>query len=463
MDDLTISRLHRRSAFAAGLGIFLDGYDLSIIAVALILLKPQWHLDPTQTGLLGAVALAGSFLGGLMGGPLADRFGRKAIYLLDITAFFIAALASGLAWNLMSLVIFRLLLGVGVGADYPLSATYLMEFLPRKRRGRITVWVFALWMIGAIVSSLVGFVFLSLGSDAWRWMLASGALPALAVLWLRRHLPESPRWYLRRGRHQEAVRVLAALDPTLSSQECNAIVTAEEERGNQPLAKWTTLFTPPWRKRTLFTTLPWFLMDVMGYSFGVYAPMLLLALGLKSHREAVLGNVLLTSVSLIGIVMLAFTIEWWGRLKPQIWGFAGDAAGLALVGALALVGRLPIIAVFAGFVIWQISNSFGPGNTTWIFPAELYPTDLRASAHGLATAFSRLGGLIAVFFLPWVDTSIGTGGLLLSLAAAGALGALLTAWLGEETAGRPLLQEMPSVHEESVYPLRSADGAHPTI
>ncbi|MDE2091023.1 MAG: MFS transporter [Gammaproteobacteria bacterium] len=441
LDEASIGRVHRRSAWAAGLGIFLDGYDISIIAIALILLKPQWHLGPLQTGLLGGAALAGAFAGSLMGGPLADRFGRKAIYLLDMATFLLAALASGFAWDITSLVALRFVLGVGVGADYPLSATYLIEFLPRARRGRITVWVFALWMGGAAVSSAVGLALLPLGEHAWRFMLASGAIPALGILWLRKKLPESPRWYLRRGRIKEAVAVLAQLVPSLGDKERHALINAEQQHQQTPLAGWLELFSRFYIRRTLFITLPWFLFDIMGYSFGIYAPLLLLGLGLHGNVQSVIGNTLLDVVAIIGTALLAVSIERVGRLRAQIWGFVGSVIGLLLVWVFALHGPPPLVVLVIGLLLWQVAISYGPANTCWIFPVELYPTELRASAHGLATAVSRVGALVAVFLLPLAQERLGEAWLMLVFAATGIAGALLSIWLGEETAQKPLLQE----------------------
>lgn len=441
LDRTGIGSLHRRSAWAAGLGIFLDGYDLSIIAVALILLKPQWQLGAWATGLLGAAALGGAFVGSLLAGPLADRYGRKAIYLLDIAAFLVVALASGLAWNLASLVVLRFLLGVGVGADYPLSATYLVEFLPRAQRGRISIWIFALWMGGAAASSLVGLALLPLGEPAWRFMLASGALPALAVLWLRRNLPESPRWKLRRGDIQAAVNILGQLDPTLTDTERHELLDAESKRRVRPLAAWNSLFKPPYLRRTLFITLPWFLVDIMSYSFGIYAPLLLMQLGLHGNVQSVIGNTLLDVVSLIGTALLAFTVDRSGRLKAQVRGFLGDALGMALIGVFALHGNPPLAILIAGLLLWQIANSYGPGNTCWLFPVELYPTDLRASAHGVATAVSRIGALSAALLVPALQVWLGNAGLMLMFAVTAIAGAWLSIWLGEETMLKPLEQD----------------------
>lgn len=461
LDEARIGRVHRRSAWAAGLGVFLDGYDLSIIAVALILLKPQWQLGPLDTGLLGGAALLGALLGGLAGGPLADRYGRKAIYMLDMATFLVAALASGFAWNLASLVALRFILGVGVGADYPVSATYLMEFLPRARRGRISVWVFALWMGGAAVSSGIGLALLPLGEHAWRFMLASGAVPALGILWLRKNLPESPRWYLRRGRVEEAVGVLAQLVPQLSAAERRQLIEHSQPRP-LPMARWRVLFSRTYIRRTAFITIPWFLFDIMGYSFGIYAPLLLLSLGLHTKAQSIIGNTILDVVAVIGTALLAETIEHVGRLRAQIWGFAVSVIGLLLIWAFALHGSPPLAVLIVGLLIWQLAISYGPGNTCWILPAELYPTDLRASAHGLATAASRVGALIGVFLLPLVQEAIGVAWLMLAFAVTGVLGAVLSAWWGEETAGKPLLQDTSGLPQSPTNRKHGAPGPKTT-
>jgi len=439
LDDQSVTRRHRRILWASGLGIFLDGYDLSIMAVALIVLKEQWHLTPSELGGLGTAALVGALVGGLFGGPIADRWGRKSIYLIDIATFFFAAVFSGLAWDATSLIVFRFLLGLGVGADYPLSSTYMAEFLPKKSRGSAMTWIFGLWMGGALVSSLVGLALLRTGPDAWRWMLISGAIPAVLVLWLRRNLPESPRWFLRRGRWEEADQVVQWLAPQLNFQERQAAM--------QELAKsmegarrhtWFDLFGRKYLKRTLYAAIPWFLMDVMGYAMAIFLPIMLLHLGLRTSEQALIGNTLFTASFVLGWVPLALLIDRIGRRQAQFWGFVGDALGLGLVGAFALSGEPPFAIAAIGLIVFQVANSFGPGNTTWIIPSELYPTELRASGHGFSTAFSRVGAAISVYLLPTVQAKFGIGGLLLILASAGLLGAILTKILGVEMAGEGL-------------------------
>ncbi|WP_414041334.1 MFS transporter [Acidithiobacillus sp. M4-SHS-6] len=444
-DEQKVSKRHRRILWASGMGIFLDGYDLSIMAIVLILLKPQWHLGPTLLGLLGTAALVGALIGGLFGGIIADRYGRKTVYLIDIAAFFFAALLSGFAWDIMSLVILRFILGLGVGADYPLSSTYIAEFMPKNKRGSAMTWIFGLWMGGALLSSLVGLVLLHIGPEAWRWMLASGAIPAVLVLWLRRSLPESPRWYIYRGRLQEAAQVLRWLVPDVNEQERELLVqeTAFSMQASRRVS-WTMLFSKPYLRRTVYACVPWFMMDVMGYAMGIFLPFMLMHMGLKTPEQAIIGNSFFTASFVLGWIPLALLIDRVGRRRAQTWGFLGDAISLGLVGLFALSGEPPFAIVATGLIIWQIANSFGPGNTTWIIPTELYPTELRATGHGFATAFSRFGGVVSVFFLPTLQAELGNGGLLLVLAAAGLIGVLTTWWLGSEMAGQALPERVES-------------------
>lgn len=436
LDQLKITNLHRRIYWSAGLGIFLDGYDLSIIAVVLLVLGKQWALTVADKSWLGTATIAGSFLGSLIGGHVADRFGRKAIYLIDILTFLFAAIMCGLAWSVASLVFFRLILGVGVGADYPLSATYLAEFLPTRKRGSVMVWVFALWMAGAVVSALVGWALLHAGPTAWRWMFITGAVPALSIVWLRRNLPESPRWYLLRGRAEEAAAVVRRLDPSLTDAEADRMIARERRKIEKP-ADISMLFTNRYIRLTLLATIPWFLMDVSGYAIGVYLPTILKSLGM-SKEHAMLGNAAFGAISVIGIAALAATVDRIGRIGPQIWGFVGDAAGLGLVAFAAFRHSPSLYWVGAGIIVYQIANSYGPGNTTWMLPAELYPTEIRATGHGFATAFSRLGAVTSVFLLPRLTAALGLPAVMAILAASAVLGAITTAVFSVEPGQKAL-------------------------
>ncbi len=454
--------LHRRLAWAAGLGIFLDGYDLVIVGIVLVQLKAQWHLAPHQIGILGSAALAGAFVGALAGGRIADRYGRKAVYIIDLLTFLVAAILCGLSWNIYSLAIFRFILGVGVGADYPLSATYLAEFMPARRRGSILSWTFGLWVIGAIAAGLIGFVCLLDTTNGWRWMFMIGALPAACVVYLRGNLPESPRWYLRNNQPEKAAQVVARLNPGIDSEAIQRMVRelpAQLPGHASPLC----LFQPPLLRSTLLVCLPWFVMDLVGYYLTIYTPLILGQLGFGSPGSRVLGGAVLNMSFLIGYIPLALLIDKIGRIWPQIIGFIGGAAALWLVGmasvhvhrvAHIVAGHTTFImeatggtlaVIFIGMLLSQIANSFGPGNTTYILASEVYPTDVRATGHGFATAFSRLGAVASTYLLPMVQARITQQHFFFLLGALSVLGAVLTWLFRVDTTGKPLLQDAPVI------------------
>ncbi len=459
MDTAPMSPLHRRLAWAAGLGIFLDGYDTIIVGAVLVLLARQWHLGPSQYRWVGTSALAGAFLGALIGGHVADRYGRKAIYLIDLITFFFAAVLCSAAWNIYALVAFRFVLGMGIGADYPISATYMAEFMPKNKRGSVITWTFGLWTAGAITAGLTAYSLLSWGPIAWRLMLLIGAVPALFVIWLRRNLPESPRWYLRHGQPEKAAAVLARVDPSITPEELTAILATEQKKAIAPRTPWRVLFQKRYIRATLLVCIPWFIMDLVGYYLTIYTPLILGHLGFKTAHQQILGSAMLSVTFLAGYVPLALTVDRIGRIWPQIIGFVGSAGALVLVGVTALnvplhhvvehgqsqwvlhYSTLALAMVFLGMMLSQAFNAFGPGNTTYVLAAEVYPTDVRAAGHGFATAFSRLGAVASTFFLPVLGQAIGTPKLLLVLAAGSVLGGVTTWLFRVDTTNTSLAQE----------------------
>lgn len=390
--------LPRRVFWAAGLGNFLDGYDLTIVGVAMVPLRTQWHLGPEAIGLIGGAAVAGSLCGAMLGGIVSDRFGRKAMFLLDIAGFVAAALLCGLAIGVVTLTLFRFFLGVVIGADYPLSSAYLAESAAPATRGRFLSLSLGFWMAGAIASAFVGVALMGTGPDAWRWMLASGAVPGLIVLGLRGRLPESLLWLRRKqGGSNRTARV--------------------------DLRRWA------------FACMPRFCLDVTGYALHLYLPLLLLTLGLHGARQSALGNAGFLAVFVFGWVANVLLVDRAGRVRLQILGFAGEAVGLAIVALAAYHGSAALGAVAVGLIIYQIATFAGPGVTSWIVPVELFPTEVRATAQGVSTAVAHGGGLLAALILPLAVARLGVAATVLILAAMAMIGAVATAWLGIETRG----------------------------
>ncbi|HVY54867.1 MAG TPA: MFS transporter, partial [Thermodesulfobacteriota bacterium] len=205
LEETRLRGLHWRVWFLSAMGVFLDGFDLFIIGVALPLIQREFSPDTLITGLIGAAAVLGSIAGGSLGGWFTDCYGRKALYLVDLTFFIIFGLLSAISWSVWSLILFRFLLGVGVGVDYPICASYVSEFMPSRIRGKMLIGAFSFQAAGMMFGALAGVIVLAVipESEAWRWMLGLGVIPAVIVLALRTTVPESPRWLIEKGHFEK--------------------------------------------------------------------------------------------------------------------------------------------------------------------------------------------------------------------------------------------------------------------
>jgi hypothetical protein len=207
-------RLRRRALLVSGMGFFTDAYDLFVIGIVSTLLKTQWHLGTNQLALLNAVMLGAAFLGAIVFGRLADKIGRTRVYWMSAALMVIAAAGSALAPSLAVLIAFRFLLGFGVGGDYPVSAVLMSEYAGRSNRGRMVGLVFSAQAVGLIIGPLAALALLGGGAGpaaTWRILLGLGAIPAAAAVWLRRKMPEPPRYQAQAGRQpQPGPRACAA-------------------------------------------------------------------------------------------------------------------------------------------------------------------------------------------------------------------------------------------------------------
>jgi PHS family inorganic phosphate transporter-like MFS transporter len=207
MDNAGISKEPWKIMFISGMGFFTDAYDLFIIGVCMALIKPIWHVDKVEEGLVESTALLASAIGALLFGRVADMLGRKRIYgveVLDLAAGAIACAFSPNIWWLIGFIL-GIGIGIGIGGDYPVSATIMSEYAGKAHRGMLVSLVFAMQAAGLIIGPLLAAALLSTSMShdiIWRILVAFGALPALAVYWSRRHLKETPR-FLKAAGHEE--------------------------------------------------------------------------------------------------------------------------------------------------------------------------------------------------------------------------------------------------------------------
>lgn len=413
--------------------MFLDGFDISIMAIALLPLRLAWHLSPAAIGSLMASALVGSLVGGIVGGPLVDRFGRRALLLPNVALYALGALGSALSPNLAALWMSRFVIGLGVGMDYPLVSTVVAEYSSEGQRGRGFAWINIAWYAGALVSTLAGLALLPIGPTSWRFMLGTAILPALILLWLRRRVPESPRWLMRRGQHEAAAAALRLLHPGWASEH----IAATLKGFTGTARRWPTLLKPFWRRRLTLSVIPWFCLDVVGLGIGLYFPVVLRMQGLAHNNIVAAGiNAIFLLIATLGIILVLPRLDRWGRIPLQTGGFALMTLGLLLF-ALGITIHRPW-DVYMGSAIYSFGTGIGPGVTAMALSVEIFPTELRASAGGIATALSRLGAVFSAVIFPEFEADLGLTAVLIAMGAVALLGAWVTHLYPLEPAGKTL-------------------------
>src|SRR6266536_2061188 len=292
LDNSELSGFHWKAMITSGMGFFTDAYDLFIIGVVLAILTPLWHLSAFEIGLIGSTSLLAAAFGSILFGRLADFVGRRSIYGFTLIVLAAGAIASSLSPNVFWLLIFRFILGLGIGGDYPLSATLMSEYANRRDRGKLITMVFSMQGLGLILGPLVALILLVSGLNhdlTWRIMLALGAVPALATFYLRRQIAETPRFALAmQGDVEGATRTVEmvtknqnALSGTATtvrtSQQNNGIASSKSSL--RPDKSWLyLLLTSRYLMWLIGTAGAWFLLDIAYFGTTISSPLVLKSL-----------------------------------------------------------------------------------------------------------------------------------------------------------------------------------------
>lgn len=425
LDTAPLNAFHRRLTLFSSGGPFLDGYILSIIGIALVQINDAWTMGTAWNGLIGASALIGVFIGGLVFGNITDRIGRKLMYTIDLSAIILLSVAQFFVQAPWQLFLLRLLLGIAVGADYPIATALVAEFAPAKWRARLLGGLNAMWFVGATVAAFVGYWLLRF-DQGWRWMLLSAALPALVIVLARTTIPESPRWLMSKGRRDEA---LAVLRKTLGRD-----ATLENLPDQEKPTSFRAVVSAGYLGRVVFISIFWTATIVTLFAIYAFGPQMLALFNLDSGNEANLGYGLINLFFFVGNVVALLVVERLGRRPVLIGGFVVSGLGLAYL-ALNPGASLGVVAV--AFAVYAIFNG-GPSILEWIYPNELFPTEIRATAVGVCTATSRVGAAVGTFATPWALEHLGISGTMWVAAAIAGAGALVSQLMAPETRGKTL-------------------------
>src|SRR5215213_2855537 len=419
LDRLPFTREHGRRVVGSGLGWALDAMDVGLISFVMAALAVQWGLSPTELSWIGSIGFVGMALGATLGGLLADRFGRRQVFAVTLLIFGLATGAAALAWSVGALLVFRFLIGLGLGAELPVASTLVSEYAPAAVRGRVVVLLEAFWAVGWTLAALIGYFVVPADDDGWRWALALGAVPALYAVAVRWGLPESVRFLELRGRLDEA-------EAAVRRFETAAGVAPVESPAPQRTASppWSALWAAGSRARTAALWVVWFCINFSYYGAFIWLPSLLFSSGFTLVKSFGF-TLLITLAQLPGYAVSAFLIEKWGRRPTLAVFLVGSAAGAGMFAAADGDTAVLLTGMVLSFF------NLGAWGALYAVTPEAYPTALRARGAGAAAGFGRFASIAAPLCVPPLLDAGGSGLVFGVFAAFFVVGALATSGLPE--------------------------------
>ncbi|WP_296081008.1 MFS transporter [uncultured Agrobacterium sp.] len=363
---------------ADAMQVLAVGFTAASIAATFGLSVPQ----ALQTG---TAFFLGMLLGAIGFGRMADRYGRRRVLIVTVACDAVFGILSIFAPDFTILLVLRFLTGAAVGGTLPVDYAMMAEFLPAKNRGRWLVLLEGFWAVGTLVVALAAWLAsLSGVEDAWRYIFAVTAFPALIGIGLRFLVPESPLYLLRTGRSEEAKVVVNSMLKTNG----RAILDKRTGIAQSEASKGQGLFSPALRQRSIMILAIWFLVSVSYYGVFTWMPARLAGEGFGFVRGY--GFLVLVALAQIpGYALAAYGVEKWGR-KPTLIGFCLLSALGCLLFTLATTG-----AMIATSLLLMSFALLGTWGALYAYTPELYPTESRATGMGAAGAMARLGGLLA--------------------------------------------------------------------
>lgn len=452
LDRIPPFRMHRWLGVAAGLANGFDLYDIFLAGVLAAVLAVQWNLGTGGKAMVISSGFAGMFVGAIVLSAMADRYGRRRVFLWNLMIYSVFTLAAAFAPNLTWLAILRFCAGLGLGAELSLSDTYLSELLPRRVRGRYIAAAYTLGFVGVPLAAFVGAEFVAkhhLLIDGWRWLLVLGSVGGLIVWAMRRRLPESPRWHEMRGDTARADEEVGKLERAACSQLGLAELPEPEPVEVAPSykPKLSEIFKAPYGQRSLMLWIFQFFQTVGYYGFGTLAPLVL-----KAKGYTIVDSLAFTAIIYLGYPLgSAVSVPIMERFERKHL-IIGSALLMGALGVTFGFARTAWLIITAGFLLTSASNVFS--NAFHIYQAEIFPTRIRATAVGAAYSLSRLSGAILPFISVAVLDHLGASAVFIGSAVIMILISLDVALLGPRSTGLKL--EDASDDAAAVTPARRA-------
>ncbi|HEX4545082.1 MAG TPA: MFS transporter [Candidatus Acidoferrum sp.] len=403
LDRLPVSSFHRRILGLIAIGMFFDGFDVYVAATVLGATLRSGFSTLAQNAQFVSVTFLGMMLGSFVTGFLGDRFGRRFTYQANLAVFGLASIASAFAPSMPILILLRGIMGLGLGAEIVVGFSTLTEFVPPQARGKwlgaLSVTVVTALPISALAGALI------IPRFGWRIMFVLGGLGALVVWYLRKSMPESPRWLESIGRAEEAGALLQSIESEVAQQH-GALPPFVQAATAQQSRSLASLLNPLLLPRMLVGAVTLIVANTLIYGFVTWLPTFFVQEG-RSIARSFAYSLIISIGAPVGSAIGAFTADSWGR-KPAI---IGASLLTILLGSVYPFIQDPVLLPVAGFLLMipiyvQVTLLFA------IYIPELFPTEVRMRATGISNTFGRGATIITPFFVVALYKSHGVGGVL---------------------------------------------------
>lgn len=393
LEKLPVGSFHYKLLVVTGLGWLFDSMDTGLISFVLPVLAKEWGLSPEQVGWIGSIGLIGMALGAVLAGTIADRLGRKKVFAATVILYSVSTGLCAVAWSYESLLVFRFLVGFGLGGELPVAATLMSEYAPSSLRGRFIVLLESFWGVGWLVAACISYLLIP--QFGWKIAFLIGALPAIYVFLIRLHMPESIRYLISKNKIDEAKKIILSLEKKLNveSKNFDENLSASElgsEKTAQP--KFSSLWSPQFRIRTIMLWAAWFGIVYSYYGIFMWLPSIVFAQGFAVVKtfEYVL---IMTLAQLPGYFAAAWLVDKIGRRYTL-------SSFLLMSGVCSyFFGNATSATEILFFGSAMSFFNLGAWGVIYTYTPELYPTSIRALGSGWAAGFGRIGGMLAPMFV----------------------------------------------------------------
>jgi MFS transporter, putative metabolite:H+ symporter len=445
IERLPVTPMLWRVLLLTGIGWLFDAMDQGMVAGVMAAIGKDWELTPADLGLLASASALGMAIGAAAAGMIADRWGRRTVITFTLVLYGIASALSGFAPNFAILLFFRFLTGLGLGGELPAASILVSEFSPAKARGRMVVLLESFWAWGWIAAALIAYLLIPV--YGWRIGFFLGGVPALYAAYMRKGIPESPRYLEQKGRFREADEIVSKMERQAGIKNDKSAPMSKLQEGKKSSFTLADLWSKTYLRRTIVLWVLWFGINFGYYGFVLWTPTLLVGKGFSLVRGFEF-TLIMSIAQLPGYYSAAYLIEKIGRKPVLVIYLAGTAISAYLYGQAASITTVLVFGCLLYFF------SLGAWGAVYAYTPEVYPTQARGSGTGWAAAVGRIGAIAAPYIVGLVyeakGKQVGFTYVFIMLTIVFAVVAVVIALAGIETKGLTL-DEINESMEENKY------------